>query len=111
MVQVWAGGQSPGPTGRDDDPERGESRGNGGTVIFAAAASGGSGRYEYKLPARAGRGAELVRGYSTSASWSWNTQDWRPGTYQMAVLARNVGSTKSYEVYRTNYVWSHRRRP
>ena len=90
----------------DVDPEPGEPGTIGDTINFTAATSGGSGKYEYQYYLRAPGGAQvLVRGYSALASWSWSTSGLAPGTYQVAVLARNVGSTKSYEAYRTlNYV-------
>jgi hypothetical protein len=78
----------------------------GNTIGFTAAASGGSGKYEYQYYLRAPGGAQvLVRSYSATAKWNWNTTGLVPGTYQVAVLARNIGSTKSSETYRTlNYV-------
>jgi hypothetical protein len=74
----------------------------GASVTFNAAASGGSGNYQYKFLLRAPGGAlNIVRDYSTTANWSWNTSGLAVGTYQVVVYARNVGSTKSYETYRS----------
>ena len=73
----------------------------GNTVTFSAAASGGSGQYQYRYYLGVPGGQQtLVRDYSTTASWSWNTSGLTPGTYAVVVHARNVGSTKSYETYR-----------
>jgi hypothetical protein len=72
----------------------------GGTVTFTAAASGGSGQYQYRYYLGVPSGAQtLVRDYSTVATWSWNTAGRAPGTYTVVVHARNVGSTRSYDTF------------
>jgi hypothetical protein len=74
----------------------------GTTVTFTAAASGGSGNYEYKYLLRLPGGAlNVIRNYSTQATWSWNTSGLSAGTYQVVVHARSVGSTKSYETFQS----------
>jgi uncharacterized GH25 family protein len=73
----------------------------GSTVTFSAAASGGSGQYQYRYYLGApGVAQVLVRDYSTTASWNWNTSGLTAGTYTVVVHARNVGSAKSYETYK-----------
>jgi subtilisin family serine protease len=80
----------------------------GATVVFTAAASGGSGSYEYKYLLRLPGGAlNVIRDYATQATWSWNTAGLNAGTYQVVVHARSVGSTKSYETFQSlSYVLS-----
>jgi hypothetical protein len=100
-VMVWLG-EPPPATAVSLTPSVTSPAAAGNTITFTAAASGGNGAYEYQFYLRAPGGAqELKRSYSTSASWSWNTSGLTPGTYEIAVLARNVGSTMSYEAYRT----------
>jgi hypothetical protein len=73
----------------------------GTQIIFTAEASGGSGRYQYKFLLRAPVGElQTVQDYSEAATWVWSTTD-LPGTYQVVVHARNVGSTASYETFRS----------
>ena len=73
----------------------------GSTITFTAAASGGSGDYQYKFLLRAPGGTlNTARDYSSTTTWSWNTSGLLVGTYQVVVYARNVGSTKSYETYK-----------
>jgi hypothetical protein len=78
----------------------------GTTVTFTAAASGGSGSYQYRYLLRVPGGTlNVIRDYSTQATWSWNTTGLSAGTYQVVVHARSVGSTKSYETFQSmNYV-------
>jgi alpha-tubulin suppressor-like RCC1 family protein len=72
----------------------------GTPVTFTAAANGGSGSYQYKFLLKAPGGAlQTVQDYSTTATWTWTTADLAPGSYQVVVYARNVGSTKSYETF------------
>ncbi len=74
----------------------------GTPVTFTAAASGGSGNYEYKFFLRAPGGVlTAVRDYSTTPTWNWSTTGLAAGTYQVVVHARNVGSTFSYETFRS----------
>jgi probable HAF family extracellular repeat protein len=78
----------------------------GASVTFTAAASGGSGSYQYKYLLRAPGGTlATIRNYATTATWNWTTAGLAAGTYQVVVYARNAGSTKSYETYKSiNYV-------
>jgi hypothetical protein len=72
----------------------------GTPVTFTAAASGGSGSYEYMFLLRAPGGTlDPVQAYSSTPTWNWNTTGVTTGTYQVVVRARNAGSTKSYETY------------
>jgi probable HAF family extracellular repeat protein len=79
---------------------------SGTPVTFTAAASGGSSQYQYKYLLRVPGGTLVtVRDYDTAATWDWTTTGLAAGTYQVVVHARNVGSTKSYETYKSiNYV-------
>ena len=66
----------------------------GTTVGFAAAASGGSGAYEYQFSLTPPSGtASVVQSWSTASSWDWATTALTPGTYTVAVSARNAGSS------------------
>ncbi|MHB8773463.1 MAG: phage tail protein [Syntrophales bacterium] len=74
-----------------------------GTVItFTAAASGGSGSYQYYFTYRNPAGTWTVgQVYSATATWTWNTAGLAAGTYVIQVWARNAGSTASYEAYKS----------
>jgi len=78
----------------------------GTPVTFTSAASGGSGQYQYRYLLKIPGGTlTTVRDYSTTATWNWTTTGLSAGTYQVVVHARNVGSTASYETYKSvNYV-------
>jgi hypothetical protein len=53
----------------------------GASVTFTAAASGGSGNYQYKFLLRLPGGTlTTVRDYATAASWSWGTTGLSAGT-------------------------------
>jgi hypothetical protein len=71
----------------------------GTSVKFTAAASGGTGTYEYKFLLRLPGDTtwNMVRAYSTEPTWTWNTAGLAVGTYQVVVQARGVGSTSSFE--------------
>jgi len=73
----------------------------GTTVVFTAAASGGSGDYEYQFRLRNPSGVWSVQqGYAPSGSWSWNTTALTIGNYLIEVWARNVGSASYMEAYK-----------
>ena len=75
-----------------------------GTIItFTAAATGGSGSYEYAYYLRnpVTNTWSLVQAYSSNPAWIWNTAGIDTGTYAIQVLTRSAGSTASYEVYST----------
>ena len=77
----------------------------GTSVAFTAAASGGSGSYEYRFWLLTGSTWTMVQDYSTSATWNWNTAGVAPGYYLVAVHSRNVGSTPASEAGNTyNYL-------
>ena len=78
----------------------------GDNVTFIAAASGGSGTYEYQFMAKFGTSGTfgIVRGYSTDNTWRWNTTGAPPNNYEIAVYARSVGSVAPLEALATlNY--------
>jgi len=75
----------------------------GALITFSAAASGGSGSYEYyytwKNPST---GMWSVgHAYSGSAMWTWDTTGLGAGAYMIQVWARSEGSTAEYEVFQT----------
>jgi len=75
----------------------------GSQITFSAAASGGSGNYEYYFTYRNPETGtwSVGQAYSSNASWTWNTTGLPVGTYTIQVWARNSGSTASYEAYRS----------
>jgi hypothetical protein len=74
----------------------------GTPVTYTAAASGGSGSYEYMFLLRAPGGAlSPVQAYSSTPTWNWNTSGAVVGTYQVVVRARNAGSTRSYDTFQS----------
>jgi hypothetical protein len=73
----------------------------GTSVTFNASATGGSGTYQYQfLVKNPVTGWAIAKVYSTSSSFAWNTSGLPAGTYSIQVMARNVGSTKSYEAWK-----------
>jgi hypothetical protein len=78
-----------------------------GTAIpFTAAATGGdAGPYEYRFLWRQSTNATYTNGraFSTTPTWTWDTATLglTPGTYIVRVYARHVGSTITYEAYKT----------
>ena len=77
----------------------------GTSVVFTAAASGGSGSYQYRFWLLTGSTWTMVQDYSSSAIWTWNTTGVVPGYYLVAVHSRTVGSTASSEAGNTyNYL-------
>jgi hypothetical protein len=69
----------------------------GTALTLSAAASGGSGSYEYKFWVAKGAGAyELLGGgYATVPTRGWTPTE--PGTYKLAVWVRNAGSSAPFE--------------
>ncbi|OGW34368.1 MAG: hypothetical protein A2X58_02345 [Nitrospirae bacterium GWC2_56_14] len=65
----------------------------GTPVSFTAAAAGGSGNYEYRFQLKTGASWAIVQNFSANAVWNWNTNTVAPGTYEIQVDARSVGST------------------
>ncbi len=79
----------------------------GASVLFTAAASGGSGSYEYtfRLWSAATNLWTTVQPYGAANSWTWNSAGYALGTYSIAVWARSVGSALPYDTYKAvNYV-------
>ena len=71
----------------------------GDNIVFTAAASGGSGSYEYQFLLLTGGTWSVVQNYSSTPTWTWNTAAGvAPGTYLIAVHARNAGSSASSEL-------------
>ena len=74
----------------------------GAVITFTAAASGGSGTYEYIFwlwNPNTGQWS-LGQAYSSNPSWTWNTAGIGSGTYWIQVWARSAGSTAAYEAWR-----------
>lgn len=71
----------------------------GAIVTFTAAASGGSGSYQYRflLQEPGDISPEVVQEYAADATWEWTTTGQAAGDYQVVVQARNAGSTAEVE--------------
>jgi hypothetical protein len=71
-------------------------------VVFTAAATGGSGSYEYRFALyNAGTATwTTLQNYSTLASVTWTPS--AAGTYWVQAWVRNVGSTASWEDWRNS---------
>lgn len=41
----------------------------------------------------------VMKSYSATATWSWNTSSYAPGTYQLGVWAKQSSSSASYDAY------------
>lgn len=76
----------------------------GTTVTFGAAASGGSGTYEYRFWVFDGTTWTLGQDYSPLPTFIWNTTGLTAGNYQLAADVRNVASPAYREaVFYLNY--------
>jgi hypothetical protein len=75
----------------------------GAIVTFSAAATGGSGNYEYYFTIRdPNTGTWSVgQAYSGNSIWTWDTTGLGIGAYTIQVWARSVGSLAAYEAYRS----------
>jgi P2-related tail formation protein len=62
----------------------------GTTIVFSASATGGTGSYEYRFQLHDGAVWSQVQNYSPTNSWAWVNPS--PGTYTLAVTARNAGA-------------------
>ena len=73
----------------------------GTTVTWTAAASGGSGPYEYQFWLYNGIYWSIVKPYGAqnNNTWTWDTAGLAGGTYKVVVYARNVGSVEGYEAF------------
>ncbi|MBI5585863.1 MAG: hypothetical protein HY892_18790, partial [Deltaproteobacteria bacterium] len=70
----------------------------GTAITFEAIPVGGSGIYEFEFLLNVpGVGWNVVRPYSTLASWTWGTAGLSAGGYAVAVQARNAGSTAAFD--------------
>ena len=76
----------------------------GTPVTWTAAASGGSGTYEYQFLVYSGGTWSLGRAYSATPTWNWDTSGLTNGTYVIAVWARNVGATVDQVVAYSTFV-------
>jgi len=76
----------------------------GTQVTFSAAASGGSGTYEYRFLIYDGTTWTLTQNYSASPTFAWNTTGLPAGNYLVDVDVRNVGSPADRE---TNFYLSY----
>jgi len=81
-------------------PSLASPRNVGTTLMWTAAASGGSGNYQYAFWLDNGS-LSLAQAYSASNTWTWNTTGFAPGTYNVQVWARNAGSSADWEAKRT----------
>ncbi|MHB8773461.1 MAG: hypothetical protein ACYC7J_20920, partial [Syntrophales bacterium] len=83
-------------------PNLSSPRAVGTVVTFTAAASGGSGSYQYYFTYRTPAGSWVAaRAYSSTPTWAWNTTGLATGVYTIQVWARNAGSAASYEAYKS----------
>jgi len=69
------------------------------TISFTAGGSGGSGNYEYKFWLRTGGVWNSVQEYTTTNTWTWNTNGAPAGSYEVEVYIRNVGSIAPHEAF------------
>jgi M6 family metalloprotease-like protein len=69
----------------------------GALVTFTAAASGGTGSYEYQFWLKAGGTWSIKQGFSTDNTWDWDTTGLAAATYPVRVYSRNAGSVAPLE--------------
>jgi N-acetylmuramoyl-L-alanine amidase/Fibronectin type III domain len=83
-ASLSAGGGSPQPAGA--------------SIVFSATAGGcNTAEYAFWVEPQGGSWA-LQRDYG-AASWTWNTAGLAPGTYELGVWARQLGSAHPYDAY------------
>ena len=70
-----------------------------GTAITFTGSSIGCDNPEYQFGIRPPGGTFAIKRAYGGATWSWDTAGLAPGTYQVAVWARQTGSTAGYEAY------------
>ncbi len=83
-------------------PASPSAHGTGVQVAITAAAAGCSNpnpQYEFWMLAQGSRKWQLVRGYSTSATYMWSTNGAPAGTVQFGVWVRDAASTAAYDSY------------
>ena len=71
----------------------------GDNVVFTAAASGGSGSYEYQFWLYSGGSWSVMQTYSTSPTWTWHATAGDLGGHYVWVDVRNAGSTAANEAW------------
>ena len=72
----------------------------GATIAFSARASGcPNPQYEFWILAPGSSTWQLVQGYSTNATFSWNTAGKPAGNYLYSVWVRDAGSAAAYDTY------------
>ncbi|MHC1696861.1 MAG: hypothetical protein AB9919_02105 [Geobacteraceae bacterium] len=71
----------------------------GTNVQFVAAASGGTGTYEYEFWLHDGTSWSTAQAFSANNSWTWNTTGLTPQVYTIQVNARSAGSTAAFEAF------------
>ena len=73
---------------------------HGTTITFTASASGcANPMYEFWIQAPGSTTWTVVRAYSTSATFTWNTAGLPAGTYRYSVWVRDASRTTSYDSY------------
>jgi hypothetical protein len=83
-------------------PASPSAHGTGVQVVFTGAATGcvnANPQYEFWMQAQGSTTWQLVRGYSPSATFTWNTNGAPPGTERFGVWARDAGSSNPYDAY------------
>ena len=75
----------------------------GSTVTLTAAASGGSGTYQFRFWLNDGKEWAVLQDYGSAATCKWTPSE--AGTYTIEVHARSAGSAADYEAWtQTGYV-------
>ena len=69
----------------------------GATVVWTAAASGGTGPYTFKFLLFNGSAWSVAQDWSSANTWTWMPS---AGTYTVQVWARNAGSSAVYDAWR-----------
>jgi hypothetical protein len=69
----------------------------GTTVTFSAAASGGSGTYQYRFWVHDGTSWKILQDFGSAATYEWTPP--AAGTYVVQVHARSAGSAAPYEAW------------
>jgi spore germination protein YaaH len=73
---------------------------HGTTISFTASATGcPNPQYQFWMLAPGSSTWQLVQGYSTSATFSWNTAGVLAGSYLYSVWVRDAGSAAGYDAY------------
>jgi hypothetical protein len=67
------------------------------TVTLSAAASGGSGTYQYRFWVHDGTSWKILQDFGPAAAYEWTPP--ASGTYIVQVHARSAGSAATYEAW------------